>query len=94
MLEIACLRKEKRNFHTRLFGMVEPMLQKIPSMLLLPAPVVTPIHSPVQSPLVIFEPTLEVGSVFGEKKTSNSEEFILKALERLPVENSEVKEMT
>lgn len=54
----------------------------------------TPPSSPIQDPLVIFEPTIEVGSVSGEKKTSNSEEFILKALERLSVENSEVKERT
>lgn len=44
--------------------------------------------------MVIYEPTLEVGSVSGEKNTLNYEEFILKALERLITENSEVKENT
>lgn len=50
--------------------------------------------SSVQAPLVISEPTIEVGSISGEKKTSNYEEFILKTLERLSIENSEVKEKT
>lgn len=62
------------NFHARLYGIVEPLMQKVPPTLLLPAPVVTPTHSLVQAPLVTFEPTIEVGSVSGAKKTLNSEE--------------------
>lgn len=70
-------------FHARLSGIIEPLLQKVPPTLLLPAPVVTSPPSPVHAPLVTSEPTLEVGSVFGAKKILNSEELILKALERL-----------
>lgn len=94
VLEIACLKEAKRNFHTRLSGIVEPLLHKVPPTLLLPDPVVTPPPSPVQAPLVIFEPTLEAGSVSGDKKTLNSKEFILKALEHISAENLEVKERT
>lgn len=94
VLEIAFQREEKRNFHTRLFSIVEPLLHNVPPTFLLPAQVMTPPPSPVQDPLVISEPTLKVRSVSGEKKTSISEEFILKALERLSAENSEVKERT
>ena len=48
--------------------------------------------SPVQAPLVAFEPSLEVESVSGANKYMVSDEFILKTFERLTTKNSEVKE--
>lgn len=42
--------------------------------------------------MVASETTLKVGSDFGVKKTVVSGEFILKTLEHLADENSEVKE--
>lgn len=41
--------------------------------------------------MVAYEISLEVGSNYGLKKTVATEEFILKILEHLKAENSEVK---
>lgn len=91
-LGVACLKEAKRNFHVRLSSMVEPLIQKVPPTLLLPAPVVTPPPSPVQAPLVAYEPSLEVASVSGAKKIVVTYEFIMENFERLTVENCELKE--
>lgn len=61
-LEFLCLKKAKRNFHARLSGIVEPLLQKVPSALLLPT---LKVHSPDQMTLVASEMNLEAGSVYG-----------------------------
>lgn len=66
-------------------------MYKVPLTLLLPAPVVTHPPSPVQAPLVAFEPSLEVASVSGAKNSRVSDEFILKTFKRLTDENSKVK---
>lgn len=51
-------------------------------------------QSLVQTTLVASETTFEVGSVSEVKKTMVYEEYILKTLEHLAAENSEVKKMT
>lgn len=91
-LEIACLKEAKRNFHVILSAIVEPLLQKVPPTLLLPASEVTPPPSPVPTTMVTSKTTLEVGSNSKVKKIVVSEEFIFKNLEHLVAENSEVKE--
>lgn len=60
---------------------------------MLPASLVTPLHSPYQNTMVAYEITLEDGSNSGLKKTVVYEEFILKSLEHLEAKNSEVKEI-
>lgn len=47
--------------------------------------------SPIQTTMVASKTTLDVGNNFGVKKIVVSEEFILKTLENLAAENSEVK---
>lgn len=87
-----CLKEAKRNFNARLSSIVKPLLQKVPPTLLLPDLEVIPPPSPIHTTLVASEMTLEVGSVFGVKKTTFFEEFTMKTLEEPKVENSEVKE--
>lgn len=86
------LKEAKRNFHARLSGRVEPLLYKVPSMFLLPAPEVIPPPSSVQPTLVASETTLIARSGYGVKKTVISDEVIMKTLEHLEDENYEVKE--
>lgn len=90
-LEFVCLKEAKRNFHAKLSGIVEPLLQKGPLMLLLPALEVISPPSSNHTTLVSSETTLEAGSVFGVKKTVIYEEIIMKDLEDLKAENYEVK---
>lgn len=70
------MKEVKRNFHARLSGIVEPLLQKVPLTLLLHALVVTPPPSPAQTTMVAFETTLKVGNNSGLKKIMVSEELI------------------
>ena len=91
-LEIACLKEAKRNFYVILFGIIEPLLQKVPPTLLLPALVVTPPPSPAQTNLVASETSLEVGINSGLKNTMVKKKFILKILDHLKARNYEVKE--
>lgn len=91
-LEVAFLKEAKRNFHARLPGIVEPLLQKFSPIFLLPTPVVTPLPSLIQSLLVVSELSLQVASVSGAKMFMVSDEFILMTFERLTVANYEVKE--
>lgn len=62
----------------RLYGIVEPQLQKVPLTLLLATLEVTPPPSPDQNNMVVSETTLELRSNSGLKKTMVFEEFILK----------------
>lgn len=91
-LEIACLREAKRIFHAILSRIVEPLLQKVPPTLMLPAPVVTPPPSLDQNTMVAYEISLEVGNKSRLKKIVVTEEFIWKTLEHMTDGNSEVKE--
>lgn len=68
------------------------MLHKVPPTFLLPSLEVIPPSSPVQTTLVASESTLKVGSVLGVKKIVISDEVIMKTLEHLEDENSEVKD--
>lgn len=86
------LKEAGRNFHVRLSGIVETLLQKVPPMFLLPAAEVILPSSPPQTTLVSSETTLEVRSDFGVKKTVVFDEVIMKTLEYLVAENSDVKE--
>lgn len=61
-------------------------------MFLLLAPEVIPPFSPDHTTLVAYETTLEAGSDFGVKKAVIPDEVIMKTLEHLAAENSEVKE--
>lgn len=90
--EFSFLKEAKRNLHARLSSIIEYLMQKVPPTLLLLDLVMIPPPSTLQAPLVSSEPTLDVGSVSGSKKTLNSEEFILKTLELLIATNSEVNE--
>lgn len=45
-LEFMCLKEAQRNFHARLSGIVEPLLQEFPPTFLLPTPKVIPPLSP------------------------------------------------
>lgn len=91
-LEVACLKEAKMNFHARISGIVEPLMQKVNPAFLLSTPVLTPPPSSVQASLVASESSLEVVSVSGAKKTMVTDEFILENFECLAVASSEVKE--
>lgn len=80
------------NFHAGFYGIVEPLLHKVPPTLLLPAPEVIPPPQPEQMTLDTYEKTLEVASSSGVKKSLVFEENILKTLEALKAENSAVRE--
>lgn len=68
-LDIGFLKEAKKNFHVKLSGIVEPLLQKVPPTLMLLAPVVTLPPSPNQNIMVASEISLEVGSNSRFKKT-------------------------
>lgn len=91
-LKFLCLKEAKRNFHSRLFSIVEPLFQKVPLTLLLPTPKVTPPSQPEHITLVVSETNLEAGSAFGVKRVVIYEEIFLKTLEVVKAENSMVKE--
>lgn len=90
--EFMFLKEAKRNFHAKVSGIVEPLLQKIPPTFLLPTLEVTSPHSPIQPTLVASETTLLAGSGYGVTKTKTYDEVIMKTLEHLEAENFEVKE--
>lgn len=85
-------KEAKRKFHAILFGVVEPLLQKVPPIFLLLAQEMIPPPSPAQITLVSSETTLVVGSISGVKKTVIFDELIMKTLEHLGDENYEPKE--
>lgn len=91
-LEFMCLKEAKRNFHARLFGIVEPLLQKVPPAFLLPTTKFIPPHSLVPTTLVSYEWTLEDKSIFGVKKNIIFDQVIMKTLEHPATENYKVKE--
>lgn len=91
-LEVACLKEANRNFHAKPSGIIKPLMHKVTPTLLLPALVVTPPPSTVQASLVASEPSLEVSSAFGAKKTVVTDEFILENFKRLMAVNFELKE--
>ena len=70
--------EDKRNFHNRLSSIVEPLLQKVPPMLLLHASKVIIPRSPVHTTLFSSKMSLEDGSVSEVKKTVIYEEYIMK----------------
>lgn len=76
--EFMFLKADKSNFHVRLCGIVEPLLQKVPPMFLIHALEVIPPLSPVQTTLVASELTVEAGSVSWVKKIVISDEVIMK----------------
>lgn len=62
-LEFLSLKEAQMNFHARFYGIVEPLLQKVPPTLLLPAPEVIPPPQPEQLTLATSEKSLEDGMV-------------------------------
>lgn len=85
-LEFLCLKDNQRNFYARFYGIVEPLLQKVPPTLLLSTPEVE-VHPPLAQETAIVTSSGTHKSAKAEGSGSEPIPLVLKTLQELKQEN-------